>query len=82
MSFNLYWRPVKPTTAKSLPRDLKKPLAKRFFDSDGSLKGGPVTLTDKDSDYLEGLADAGVDGAEELIEAIRRHGAVEVYIDE
>lgn len=31
--------------------------------------------------YLEGLADGGVAGAQELIDAIRKHGSIEIWIE-
>lgn len=39
------------------------------------------TWDSTDIPYLNGLADAGFDGAKELIEAINTHGAVEVSVE-
>lgn len=42
--------------------------------------GSPIkkTLSESDCDYLNGLKDAGVDGAETLIELIDKFGEVEI----
>lgn len=67
MSSTLYWRPV--GGGKSLPDAIKRALKKRF-----DLKN--TTLQTHDLDYLNGLRDAGVEGAEELIAAIEKHEAI------
>jgi hypothetical protein len=82
MSSSMYWRPV----PKDLPRpellsyDLKHRLARRFWDHDGSLNGEPIEFDATQIPYLEGLADGGVEDAQELIDAIREHGSVHVWI--
>lgn len=82
MSTSLYWRPVPQDTppARDLPYDLKKAISQRFWGHDGSLYGDEVELTQAHVMYLEGLRDAGVDGAADLIAAIRAHGAIELWI--
>jgi hypothetical protein len=85
MSFGLYWRPVPKEIppARDLPVALKYPLARRYMDHDGSLRG-ETTVTKADIPYLEGLADGGslevAEGAAELIAAVREHDAVELWI--
>ena len=71
MSTNLYWEPA-DRKMKDLPASLKFALRKRY--------GGTVneTMTDRDIPYLEGLRDAGVEGAQALIEAIEKHEAISV----
>lgn len=73
MSMGLYWKPEK-NNDKRLPDDLKRALQKRY---DTPLLDH--CLDDSDLSYLEGLRDAGVKGAQELINAIEKHGRIEIY---
>lgn len=66
--------------SETLDYDLKKAISQRYFGNDGSVYGDPVQLDKKAVPYLEGLSDGGVDGAEELIAAIRQHDVVEIWI--
>jgi len=72
MSSTLYWEPVN-REQKDIPDALKYVLQKR--------EGGTVRTTMGHNDilYLRGLMDAGVKGAEELIEAIEKHDQVFVH---
>ena len=73
MSMGLYWRPEKNSTGE-LPDELKRILQKRY--------GNPLLgyhLDDCDLSYLIGLRDAGVKGAQELINAIEKHGRIQIY---
>lgn len=84
MSRSLYWRPAPkdPPPGAQLPDDLMFALRKRAERDWGLLSGG-IPLDKADIPYLEGLADGGgeelAEGANELIAAIREHGAVEVW---
>lgn len=72
MSSTLYWVPV-VQTGKSLPDELKYALRKKF--------GGYICNTRLLSghiEYLNGLRDAGTKGAQELIDAIEKHGEIEI----
>jgi hypothetical protein len=86
MSSSLYWRPVprEVPPANSLPYGLKKALARRYWDHDGSLNGDMIEISEADVPYLEGIRDAASgevsEGAAGLIEAIREYGAVEIWI--
>lgn len=85
MSTSLYWRPVPvDPSGTSLPYGLKKAVARRFWDHDGSLYGDPAELTADDLPYLEGVRDGGGEevaaGAQQLIDAIEKHGRVEIFI--
>lgn len=85
MTTTMYWRPAPKETppAHDLPDTLKRILARRYWDHDGSLYGGEVGLgTVADRTYLEGLRDAGVTGAAALLAAVIEHGAVELWIGE
>lgn len=76
MSSSLCWKKVIIQEAKYLDDELKFILRKKY---DGNW---PVRLFSNDSNemgYLEGLKDAGVKGAEELIEIIRENEQVDIY---
>jgi hypothetical protein len=87
MSFGLYWRPVPKEVppARDLPVALKYPLARRYFDHDGTLRG-EMLVTKAHIPYLEGLADGSsgevAEGARELIAAINEHEIVDLWIGE
>lgn len=85
MTTTMYWRPAPKDVppAHDLPDTLKRALANRIWDHDGTLHGESVQIgTQTDLAYLEGLRDAGVDGAQELLTAIRKNGLVELWIGE
>jgi hypothetical protein len=65
---NLHWRPVKggKEVGGGAIRELLMD-RKRFWDA-------------SDVPYLQGLRDGGVDGAAELIEAIKKHQEIELYV--
>lgn len=75
MSSSLMWRPV-DKTAHNLPDQLKRTLSRKLWDTDGSCGHGEATMTHADIPYLEGLRDAGVKGADDLIKIIEEHEAV------
>lgn len=71
MSSNLYWEPT-ARKKKDLPTAIKFALRKRF-------PGGVnITLDTTNLDYLQGLADAGIDGAQTLVDAIDQHECIEL----
>lgn len=86
MSSTLYMRPAPLVQPKAveLPYELKRTIAKRFWDHDGTLTGSEVRLEGplfgSTMAYLEGLVDAGVEGAEDLRTAVIQHGAVTIWI--
>lgn len=71
MSSHLTWEPGE-RKKELLPDELKFVLQKRF--------GYPVSRDFDNSDYwyLRGIEDAGVKGADDLLDAIGRHGTVHV----
>lgn len=73
MSMSLYWLPVIHRDGKHLPDALKFALRKRH---NGHVD---IVLTESSIGYLQGLSDAGVDGAETLIEALEVHGEIRVF---
>jgi len=73
MSSSLVWRPVVKAKNKDLPCGLKHILRKRY--------GDPVNRTmchEHDYDYLIALVDADIEGAQKLLDAIDRHGEIEL----
>jgi hypothetical protein len=78
MSSSLMWKPVKQASG-SLPKDLKYPISRRLWGTDGSMGYGSAIVDSSFIGYLEGLQDAGVKGAEELIGLINEHGEVELW---
>lgn len=82
MSSSLYWRPAPKGVPepRDLPEQLKKALANRFWGHDGSLLGEEVELDERIVPYLDGLSDGRVDGADDLIAAIRAHGEILLWI--
>ncbi len=81
----MYWRPAPKDVppGHGLPDSLKRIIADRLWNHDGTLHAETAQLgTQSDLAYLEGLRDAGVDGADELLSAIRNHGLIEVWIGE
>lgn len=75
MSQSLYWKPVVPQEGNDLPDALKFKLRDKY-----DLDANPSVLGMRDVGYLSGLADCHIDGASELMEAIEKHGEVEVYL--
>jgi hypothetical protein len=79
VSTTLYWRPVNPVGG-DLPYDLKRILAKKFWNSDGASVEEEVQVGLGDLSYLEGLADAGIPGASVLIDLIKKHIKIVLFI--
>lgn len=89
MSTSLYWRPAprEVPPSNTLGGMLKSRIARRLWDHDGSLtEPEPLEVGKELMPYLEGLRDGGSgelsEDAAELTEAIREHGAVEIWIAE
>ena len=70
MSCSLYWKPL-GNGHQVGDTALRNAIERRY--------GSRVRLDDRAMDYLQGLADAGIDGATELIKAIEKHGEIEIY---
>lgn len=80
MSTNAYWRPVVPKKGNDLSDDIKRKIARRYMDHDGSLSGS-VRLDSAALGWLEGLRDGGVKDAGKLIDAIEKHHEIEVWLE-
>lgn len=72
MSASLLWSPV--SDGKTLPDALRFALEKRHPQWSGELEYGA-----RDLPYLQGLRDAGVDGAQDLIDIIEKHDQVRLW---
>ena len=83
MSTSLWWQPTPKDQPppQTLEYALKRALAQRLWNHDGSLWGGRTTIGKEYIPYLEGLADGNVAGADELIGLIREHDTVELWIE-
>ena len=73
MSTSLYWQPAQPPSSRCMPDALKFILSKRYG------YGFDVTMVHDDVNYLQGLADAGVKGAEKLKTQLEKHGRIRVW---
>lgn len=82
MSSSMYWRPAPKEVPppNELSYELKKAVARRWWDHDGSLNGGEIEIGRGHLNYLQVLADGGVEGADDLIKAVEEHGNVLVWI--
>lgn len=75
MSANLMWEPAN-RKAHSLPDALKFVLRDKM-----GISGERTPMGRDQLNYLSGLRDAGVDGAQTLIEAIDKYEVVEVWLE-
>lgn len=85
MSTDLYWRPV-DYGRHALSKQLKYAIAERFWDHDGTLTGSYFRLSANHIEYLNGIADATSNdevrkSVKELLDAIKRYGEVEIWIE-
>lgn len=82
MSASMYWRPVYPKPEAAYVDDqIRHALAPRLWGQSGSDSAGPDELDATCLPYLEGLRDGGLKAADELIDAIRKHGSIEIWIE-
>lgn len=73
MSSSLTWIPVISRKEKDIPTALKIALKRRF-----DFSRGPLVLELSARMYIEGLADAQVEGAKDLLAALDKHGCIEI----
>lgn len=73
MSAKVHWRPVQPIHERLGDLQLREIMTKRYQ--------LPYQFGTADCDYIRGLMDAGVEGAKEMLEAIKRHGIIELFLD-
>ncbi len=75
MSITLMWKPI-TKESRSLPDGLKRAISRRLFETDGI-----AVMRESDIPYLEGLRDAGINEAEELIDIILKHEHIEIFLE-
>lgn len=81
MSASMYWRPVNPKPEGEYVEDaVRYAIAKRLWDGNASDSTEKHEIESYDIVYLQGLRDAGVKGAQELLDAVRKHGNIEIWI--
>ena len=78
MSSTLMWKPNE-REGSALSYDLKIILSRKVWGTDGSTGGDYVVIGSEYIGYLDGLDDAGVKGASELLKAIKEHGEVVIW---
>ena len=76
MSSHLYWEPVS-APKNSLPYDLLCALRKNPFKR---IDDGAVFYNEGSLSYFQGLLDAGVQGAQQVIDAIIKHKEIKLFI--
>ncbi len=75
MTTTLVWQVKPKSNYRSLPFQLRQVLEKRY-------KKFPKVVSAADIDYLSGLRDAGIEGAQELIELIDEYEEIEINIEQ
>lgn len=73
MTCSLHWKPVVNDSEQAGDIQLREILDKKY--------GYPSTLDHSDIGYLEALIDADVKGADELVEAIRKHDQIQIFLE-
>ena len=74
MSETLCWRPMR-SDRNTLPSHVARVLKNKYEGLDN------VIIQYGEIPYLEGLRDAGLDGAQELIDAVNDHGPIQLFLD-
>ncbi len=74
MSKNLQYKIIVPIEKTCLPDELKFILRRRY-----ELDQGPHRLKYEDRCYLQGLADADIDGAEKLLSLLDENRTIEIF---
>ena len=75
MSTTLWWRPCQ-TLHTALDDDLKHVLGKQ-----GKLNACRYVADNTQRLYFEGLRDAGVTGARDILDALERHQTIELWVE-
>ena len=83
MSYVLNWYrpPAEPSIIDGCRHPLKGILAQRYTDTDGSLRQEFI-LTNGEAAYVQGLVDAGVEGAASLLDALTQYGSLVLRIED
>jgi len=85
MSKSLYWQRIPSETTEYSIDSIRRSLAPRIWDSDGSVGEGYATVGKDLIPYLEGIVEGNGSGdmgrdAQALINAIKKHGQVRIFI--
>ena len=90
MSATGVWRPapiVKTPPGGTFDLPLRNIMRERFdlpvgdsYEEPGRVGGRLIESTESNRAWLQGLVDAGVEEADELLEALRKHGRIEVWL--
>lgn len=70
---DLHWRPYSKSQTRVGGMEIRNLIAKKY--------GAPSMLNCLNLEYLRGLRDAEIDGAQELIDAIEKHSSIEISIE-
>lgn len=83
MSSSLLWRPSEPILPLGTATvTLKSIISKKYFDHDGSLHHGSMTMTLKEhGEWLRGLVDANVEGAKKLLKDLEDYDDLDLWIE-
>jgi hypothetical protein len=79
VSSSLYWRPVpKDPPPYDVPEDLENVLRRRYWEDwpNTAPRSEAREMGQGDIGWLEGLRDAGLESANDLLAAIREHGTI------
>lgn len=80
MSSSLVWKAIeKPNGSFGTP--LKRALGSWKFGGDGSIWESSIVLAEKDVEQIEVMKALGVSEAGDLIDAIYKHGAIELWLE-
>lgn len=75
MTTHLYWRPDVEPEGHRLPDALR-----HIFEKQDRRQMAPCVLAEQEIPYVEGLRDAGVEGADELLVNLQAHGRLRLSI--
>jgi hypothetical protein len=72
----ILWRPDRPINSSVKNKRLSQILEEKYFSGEGAENMLEVRVFDVDLGYFEGLADAGMAEAREIIDALSAHSCV------
>lgn len=72
----ILWRPNRPTNSSVKNKQLAAILEAKYFAGEAAENTLEVRVFDTDTAYFEGLADAGMAEAHDIIEALNKHACI------
>lgn len=88
MSSTLLFRrtPIATSNVCSFGQPIKGAIARRFYDHDGSLGGGLLTITREEIGFFEGLAAACTDASdrrslEKIVSILSDYGTIDMWFE-